>query len=224
MFADGRGDRRRFPGAERLKSWLGGRYRALISDPLLRDYEDTLRRLLKGSFRDLSAPQKQERVEQIIATAALASMAMASAPLPLLELPVQVAMVRAIAKVHGRERPGRKVLWQLGGALGGGLFFRQVMRMLPLVGPLPQLSRIYGATWALGRVAHVYFAEAPGTDPAGLRRLFEETAAARTAEQSARLRRGDLEAQLRYLDDLRAREIISVAEHRRKRDELLALI
>ena len=225
MFANGKREWARLAGLRRIKAWSDARLRALTQDPLLRDYEDTVRRLLKGSFQDLSPAVRREKVEQIIGLSAMAAMATASAPIPFLELPVQLAMVRAIAKVNGVEKPGKKVLWELAGALGGGLFFRQVMRMLPFIGPLPYLSRIYGATWALGRVAHIYFdQDGPPGEPERLRTLYERTAAERTREQSERLQRGDLEAQLRYLDDLLARTVISEAEYRKKRDELLALI
>ena len=226
MHTDGKDNRRGFPGLGRLRQfsgWSRSRIRALTRDPLMRDHEDTLRRLLRGNFKGLSSAERSDKVEQIIGASAMAAMAMASAPVPFLELPVQMAMVRAIAKVHGVERPGAKVLWELAGALGGGLFFRQVMRLVPIFGPLPHLSRIYGATFALGRVASVYFSREGEREPEKLRRLFSETAAESTRQQSRRLQDGELESQLRYLDDLRARSVISDEEYRRKRDQLLAL-
>lgn len=230
MFSDGGGNRRGFPGLGRLKQlgrlkdWAGKGLRKLGGEPVFRDYEDTLRRLLKGEFEDLSAEARREKVDQIVGLSAMAAMAMATAPIPFLELPVQMAMVRAIARVNGVKAPGRKVLWELVGALGGGIVMRQVMRMVPLVGPLPYLSRIYGSTWALGRVAHLFYSGEAPKDEEALRRMFEETASKVSAEQSERMRQGNLEAQLRYLDDLLERAVITPEEHRRKRDELLGKI
>jgi uncharacterized protein (DUF697 family) len=197
----------------------------LLREALWLDFEDTLRRLLRGDFADLSEAQRRERVEQIVGLSAMAAMAMAAAPVPFLELPVQAAMVRAVARVHGHHKTGRAILWELGAALGGGLVLRQAMRLLPIVGPLPHLSRIYGATWALGRVAQTYYAAAAetGLQPDGddLRRLYHDTAAARTREEAEALRRARLETALRHLDDLRARAVITETEYRRKRDEVL---
>lgn len=224
MFADGGGNRGGFSGLGRLKRWAGGRLRGLRSGPVFRDYEDTLRRLMKGEFEDLSPEERREKVEQVISLSAMAAMATAAAPVPFLELPVQLAMVRTIARINGVKAPGRKLLWELVGTLGGGIVMRQIMRMVPVVGSLPYLSRIYGATWALGRVAHVYYSGEVPRDREELRRMFEETAGRTSAEQSERMRRGDLEAQLRYLDDLLGRNVITHEEHRKKREELLGNI
>ena len=221
MFADGGGNRGGLSGLGRLRRWAGDRLRGLGREPVSRDYEDTLRRLLKGEFEDLSPEARREKVEQVISLSAMAAMATAAAPVPFLELPVQLAMVRTIARINGVKSPGRKLLWELVGTLGGGLVMRQIMRMVPLVGALPYLSRIYGATWALGRVAHVYFSGEAPESKEELRRMFEETAGKTSAEQSERMRRGDLEAQLRYMDDLLERNVITREEHRRKREELL---
>ena len=221
MFADGGGNRGGLSGLGRLRRWAGDRLRGLGREPVFRDYEDTLRRLLKGEFEDLSPEARREKVEQVISLSAMAAMATAAAPVPFLELPVQLAMVRTIARINGVKSPGRKLLWELVGTLGGGLVMRQIMRMVPVVGALPYLSRIHGATWALGRVAHVYYSGEVPKNKEELRRMFEEIVSKTSAEQSERMRRGDLEAQLRYMDDLLERNVITREEHRRKREELL---
>lgn len=225
-----------------LKDRAGERVRRFLDDPLLRDYEDTLRRLVRGDFADLTLQERREKVEQVLRASAGAAMATGSAPVPFLELPVQWAMVRAIARIHGVKRPGKALLWELVGALGGGLFLRQVMRLLPLGGALPHLSRIYGATWALGRVAEAYFergAIAAGRGShlaiddelhsddeavrnAALQNLFRNTAEDRTRDQSRRFNQGDLEARLHELDDLRNRSVLTHDEYRRKRAQLIA--
>jgi len=213
-----------------IKDWSGERLRRLLDDPLFGEYEDTLRRLLGGDFTDLGPEARREKVEQVVRASATAAMATASAPVPFLELPVQWAMVRAIAKIHGVERPGRALLWELAGSLGGGLFFRQVMRLIPLGGSLPHLSRIYGATWALGRVAEVYFERsAGGKAPRGrgderskMQHLFRQTAEDRAREQSMRFGKGNLPARLAELDDLRDRGVLTYEEHRRKRAQFIS--
>jgi len=224
MHTDGEGNRGGIPGLGRLKDWSRAHLQPLLREALWQDFEDTLRRLLRGSFADLSEGERRDRVEQIVGLSSMAAMAMAATPVPFLELPVQAAMVRAIARVHGYEKSGRQVLWELGAALGGGLVMRQVLRLLPVVGPLPYLSRIYGATYALGRVAHVYYAAGIEPQPEELRHLFHRTAEAQTREEAHQLRRDDVESTLRWLDELRARAVITEQEYRRKRDEVLAAI
>jgi uncharacterized protein (DUF697 family) len=220
----GPGDWRGVSRLGRLKTWGQAHLRPLLREALLQDFRDTLRRLLRGNFADLSESERRERVEQIIGLSAMAAMAVAATPVPFLELPVQAAMVRAIARVHGYDRSGRQVLFELGAALGGALVLRQVFRLLPLVGPLPFLSRIYGATYALGRVAHVYYAAGLEPRPEELRRLFETTAADQTRSEARALEREEVASTLRFLDELRARAVITEQEYRRKRDEVLAAV
>ena len=117
-----------------------------------------------------------------------------------------------------------KALWELGAALGGGVVLRQLFRLLPLVGPLPFLSRIYGATYALGRVAHAYYAAGAAPRPEALRRLYEATARAQTHAESEQLARSDVASTLRTLKELHAHALITESEYRRKRDEVLATL
>lgn len=187
----------------------------------LGDYDDTVRRLLRGGFGDLSPQQREERVEQIIQAAAVASMTMGSVPIPFLEIPVLAAMVRAIGTVYGAERPGKKALWELMAALGGGLVLRQVLRMLPF-GGLSQISRLYGATWALGRAAQVYFGGAPAAAEEDLREAFRETLESKTREQKSRLDAAGFAAKVKALQGLRAQGLITEQEFNQKRGELLA--
>jgi uncharacterized protein (DUF697 family) len=224
MHAHGQGNRGRLSRLGRLKGWSQSHLRPLLREALWQDFDDTLRRLLRGDFADLSDGERRDRVEQIVGLSSMAAMAMAATPVPFLELPVQAAMVRAIARVNGHDKSGREALWELCAALGGGLVLRQALRLLPLVGPLPFLSRIYGATYALGRAAHLFYASGRQAQPDELRRVFDDTARDRTREESGRLSGEQVASTLRTLDELRARAVITEAEYRRKRDEVLATI
>ena len=228
MHAHGPGNRSALSRLGRLKAWGRDHLPALVPafrEALWEDFSDTLRRLLRGDFRDLTEGERRARVEQIIGLSSSAAMAMAAAPIPLLELPVQAAMVSAVARVYGRPRSGRRALWEVGAALGGGVVVRQAMRLLPFVGPLPHLSRVYGATWALGRAAQLYYQPDAGASeastPADLRQVFTETARSQTEAQSRRLTRADVTRALRNLDDQRVRAAITEAEYRRRRDEIV---
>lgn len=220
MQATGGRRRERLRRLGRVGGHLAPHLNAMLREGLWRDYEDTLRRLLRGDFADLSEAQRRERAEQVIRLSAVAAMAMAAAPVPLLDLPVLLAMVSGIARIYGR-RSGRAVYFQLLAALGGGLFLRHVWRYLPTIGPLPHLSRVYGATWALGQAATVYFAAVPPPERETLRAEFERTLEARSAEEEAHLQAIALEKRLGELQNLRDRQLITEAEFQAKRAELL---
>ena len=91
----------------------------------LKAYEDTLKRLLKGDFAELPPGERKAKTEQIIKTSAMAAMALGATPVPLLEMPVMAAMVRAIGKVYGVNSIGKKAMLEIAAAMGGGLVMRQ---------------------------------------------------------------------------------------------------
>lgn len=185
----------------------------------LKSYEDTLRRLLKGDFADLPPGERKAKVEQIIKTSAVAAMAMGAVPVPLLEMPVMAAMVRAIGKVYGVNTIGKKAMLEIAAAMGGGLVLRQAMRLIPFVGAMAGASRVYGTTWAVGRVAEVYFSRAQSVSGEEMRRVFEETMEAKRHEQG---QGGEnLEERLRTLENLYIKQLISEQEYRRKKQDLL---
>jgi len=224
MQQDGRGSSKGFSGFKNLKGLeklrqLGAT--KLGMDPVYREYEDTIRRLLKGDFADLNRAQKEARVEQIISVSSMAAMATASAPLPFLEMPVQMAMVKAIAKVHGNRSPGKKALLQLAATAGAGLVLRQLLRLLPIAGNVSLLSRLYAATWALGRAANLYFS-ATNPSPEAVRQVFEETLNQKEAESTERMEKNHMEARFAELSALRDKGVISEEEYRRKRADLLS--
>ena len=152
MSADAGADRRGFLGFAELKAWAVPRLRALVDDSGLRAHQDTLDRLLSGNFQDLTVEQRQQRIEEIIQVSAGAAVGMAAVPIPFLDLPVLMAMVGAIGRVHGLRQQDNKLWYQVLGTLGGGLALRQVLRMVPFGSQL-YLSQIYGATYALGKAA-----------------------------------------------------------------------
>ena len=187
----------------------------------IRAYEDTLKRLLKGDFKDLSPEERQHRVEQIIQAGATTAMALGAAPIPFLETPVMAAMVRAIGKVHGTNQTGKRALLELAGAMGGGLALRQLSRLIPIGGSVVFASRIYGATWALGRAADLYFSSQVKPSSDDIRQVYEETMDRKMKEQEGKMNASDFETRLKELDDLLKRKVITPEEYRKKREQLL---
>ena len=186
-----------------------------------REYQDTLRRLLKGDFQDLEPDARREKVDQIVQISASAAMALAAAPIPFLDMPVQAAMVRAIAKVHGVRGNSAKVFLQIVAGVGGGMVVRQALRLVPF-GGIAHLSRVYGTTWALGRVSDLYFQHGTPVAEGELRALFLETLERKYEEKSQRLQSSDLAGRLRELDQLWSDGQLTEQEHRAKREQLIA--
>ena len=203
-----------------LKSHLKDRLKGRLG--VARSYEDTLKRLLRGNFADLAPAERAAKVDEIIQGAALAATALAAAPVPLLEMPVLAAMVRAIGKVYGVERTAKKALLELGAALGSALVLRQGLRLIPVVGGMAGASQTYGATWALGRAAQLYFSAAGKTPKAEMRRVFRETMENKSRDQAEHMEASGLEEKFRTLEKLRGERLITEAEYHRKRAELLA--
>ena len=214
------------------------RLRALVDESGIRAHQDTLDRLLKGNFADLSPEQKEQRVEEIIQVSAGTAVGMAAVPIPFLDLPVLIAMVGAIGRVYGLNQKDNKLWMQVLGALGGGAALRQVLRMVPFGNQL-YLSQIYGATWALGKTAAMFCQRNAAPTAGQLKRIFEETlrrkaqehqkrnggspaAAAPSVASSAAAARPSPEARLRQLAALWEKNLISQAEYDLKRAEILA--
>lgn len=204
------------PRPERLlaRAGLGG-------DPLYGAYEDTLRRLLGHGFADLDAAERQAAVEQVVSVSALTASALAAAPLPFLDLPVHLAMVRAIAKVHGQERPGRAVLLHIAATLGSGLALRQLLRVVPFAGSMSYASRAYAATWALGRAANLYFGRQPPPSSEQLQAEFRRTAAEKAGASPIPAEADALARRLSVLQHLHERGLITDDEYAARRRALL---
>jgi len=166
-------------------------------------YRDTLGRLVRGGFSDLTIEERRETVDRIVQIGATAAMVLAAMPVPFLDLPVHAAMVRAVAKVHGVTGSERQLLWRLAAALGLGFTIREALRFVPWAGGLTRLSRAYGAAWALGQAADIYFehvarANAP-PDAGQARRIFAETRLRKADEQAAHLQAHSVIERLRGL-------------------------
>lgn len=173
-----------FSAFKQLKAWAAPRLRTLVANPAIQAHRDTVERLLGGDVKRLPPEERARRVEEIIRVSASAAVGMASIPVPFLDLPILVGMVGAIGRVNGLAIADRQLYTQVLTTLGGGLILRQLLRAVPFGGTL-YAAQIYGATYALGRVAQAYCTE-KAPDASELRRVFEETLAKKAAEHQAR--------------------------------------
>jgi uncharacterized protein (DUF697 family) len=232
MSAD-EGERRGgLPGFGKLTAWVAPKLGRLLGGEGLKSYQDTLQRLLSGDFKSLEPAERERRANDIIQASANATVGMAALPVPFLDLPVLVTMVGAIGKVYGLDIKDRQLYAQVLATLGGGLMLRQLLRAIPFGGTL-YASQVYGATWALGRVAQRYSATRMVSAPDELHRLFDETLARKAAEhqaeqtsapgpQSRHSAPKDTERRLMELQGLRERGLITDEEFAVKRGQILA--
>ena len=195
--------------------------------PLLDDWraqigahEDTLRRLLRGSFDDLTPQQRRVRADAVVRLCTNTSTLLAAAPLPFLELPVHAAMVQALGKIYGVSGAGRTAFLRVAASLGGGLALRNLLRFVPAGGALSVVARVHAATWSLGRAAQFYFERQGDVARSDLRRTFDE--AQTQALTTAPMDELDLAGRLGRLDELRRRGLLNETEYRRRRSRLLS--
>jgi len=183
------------------------------------ELDNTLRRLIAGDFHDYTPEQKKALVERIISASALA--AAFSSPVPLLDLPIQAAMISAIAKVCGEQVGPKQALLRITGTLGLGMLLRQTGRVLPIGGNVTRLGRVYAATWALGQAAYLHYAGHGKVGRAQMRDLYHKTLMEKQMEQSARSHAQHIKEQLTELDHLVQDGVITLDEYRHKRKEIL---
>src|SRR5579872_2058141 len=126
---------------------------------------DTLEHFNTKDFSKASAEERDKAARDIINLASYACAVVAISPIPfsdaLLHIPLQTAMVAAIAHVYGREVSkvdAKRLLAEVGTTVGVSYLTRQgIKAFLPVYGALLTLPTAFAATWAMGRVAVEYF-------------------------------------------------------------------
>jgi uncharacterized protein (DUF697 family) len=184
-------------------------------------YEDTIQKLISGDFDDATPEEREKVIEQIIHASAVASSVLAMSPLPFVEMPIQVTMVRAIGKVYGYTID-KKVVFEILSSIGGSIVLRQLIRFIPGMGAIANISKIYGTTWAMGVAADYYFRQNREVVKEELMRMFKMTQKEKTAEKEKQIEAGHITERLQTLWDLFQKNLITQEEYRRKREEILS--
>jgi uncharacterized protein (DUF697 family) len=197
-------------------------------------YTETLNRILKGVLDDASVEEKDRAADEMIRLCSVAAAAAAAQPVPLLDLvlitPIHLALVQAMARIHGYSldaRAARELLGTLGASLVSQRLAVSALKLFPLMGLLAAASMAYALTQAIGEVSRHYFANGRKLDAKALRARFDRTYRARRAARAKR--RGDdaqaardLEAKLEDLRRRRDRGEIDEATFQREKEALLA--
>ncbi|HEX8110734.1 MAG TPA: DUF697 domain-containing protein [Kofleriaceae bacterium] len=176
--------------------------------------------------RDTRGPG--EAATHVIRTCSIASAIAAMRPFPAVDLarvtPIQVGMVRSIARIYGYPlvlRDARKLI----GAIGMSVVVQDMViaavKLVPVAGVPVAISGAYALTYAIGEAAKAYFEHGRTLSIRRLRAVFRRAyhrqrgAIGRAAAQNERLI-----TELRRLAKLYSAGQIGEAEYVRRKQEL----
>jgi uncharacterized protein (DUF697 family) len=191
-------------------------------------YAETIQRVLQGNYDGASPAEKAAAAREIVQVCSVAAAAATIQPFPFLDFalitPIQVGLVRAVGKIHGRKLDQQAVL-ELLASLGASIVVQNAViaasKFVPVLGWLVAPSMAYAMTWAIGEVSGRYFA---GAVPEGeLRAEYERVYRQKKSEKESEHRANDtLKRRLEQLTEARAAGLISEEEYERKKQEILA--
>lgn len=184
------------------------------------EYTSLIQRLVSGNFAQVTQAERDKTVMAIIHASAVTSTALSMIPLPMVETPVQIVMVRAIGKVYEQELD-EKIVVEILSILGGNFALRQLMRFIPYVGFLVNISRVYGTTWAMGAAAEYYFKHDREVEKEELMKVFKTVLKQKTQEKEKDMKDRHTPERLQELKNLLDRKLISQEEYDRKREAIL---
>ena len=184
------------------------------------EYTSLIQRLVSGNFAQVTQAERDKTVMAVIHASAVASTALSMIPLPMVETPVQIVMVRAIGKVYEQELD-EKIVVEILSILGGNFALRQLMRFIPYVGFLVNISRVYGTTWAMGAAAEYYFKHDREVEKEELMRVFKTVLKQKTQEKEKDMKDRHTPERLQELKSLLDKKFISQEEYDRKREAIL---
>lgn len=184
------------------------------------EYTSLIQRLVSGNFAQVTQAERDKTVMAIIHASAVTSTAISMIPLPMVETPVQIVMVRAIGKVYEQELD-EKIVVEILSILGGNFALRQLMRFIPYVGFLVNISRVYGTTWAMGAAAEYYFKHDREVEKEELMKVFKTVLKQKTQEKEKDMKDRHTPERLQELKSLLDKKFISQEEYDRKREAIL---
>jgi len=185
------------------------------------EYKQLIQRLLSGNFEQATQKERDATVATLIHASAVTSVAVSIIPVPFIETPIQITMVRAIGQVYSQELD-EKVVLEILSVVGGNFLLRQLMRLIPYVGFLVNISRVYATTWAMGATAEYYFKHNREVEKEELMRVFKSVLKQKTYEKATEIKEKHIEERLTELKTLRDKQMISQAEYDRKREAIIS--
>ncbi len=180
------------------------------------EYKTLIQRMISGNFSQVTQQERDKTVMAIIHASAVTSTALSIIPLPMVETPVQITMVRAIGKVYEQDLD-EKVVLEILSVLGGNFLLRQLLRLIPYVGWVVNISRVYGTTWAMGAAAEYYFKHDREVEKEELMKVFKTVLKQKTQEKEKDMTDRRTFERLEELKGLLDKKLISQEEYDQKR-------
>ena len=184
------------------------------------EYKSLIQRLISGNFAQATQQERDKTVMAIIHASAVTSTALSIIPVPMVETPVQITMVRAIGKVYEQDLD-EKVVLEILSVVGGNYLLRQLLRLIPYVGWAVNLSRVYGATWAMGASAEYYFKHDREVEKEELMKVFKTVLKQKTQEKEKDMTDRRVVERLEELKGLLDKKLITQEEYDRKREAII---
>lgn len=185
------------------------------------EYKKLLQRILAGDFEQATQKERDEIVFTITHASAVTSAVISIIPVPLIESPIQITMVRAIGQVYNQELD-EKVVLEILSVIGGNVLLRQLMKLIPYVGVIVNISRVYGTTWAIGAAAEYYFKHNREVEKEELLKVFKTVLKQKTREKETEMKERRTEERLEELKKLLDKDLISQEEYDKKREAIIS--
>jgi uncharacterized protein (DUF697 family) len=185
------------------------------------EYKTLLQRILAGDFEQATQKERDEAVLTITHASAVTSSVISIIPVPLIESPIQITMVRAIGQVYNQELD-EKVVLEILSVIGGNVLLRQLIKLIPYVGVIVNISRVYGTTWAIGAAAEYYFKHNREVEKEEFLKVFKTVLKQKTREKETEMKERKTEERLEELKKLLGKELITQEEYDKKREEIIS--
>lgn len=146
---------------------------------------DRLAEIRKTDWTQIPDAEREAMALEVVTIASYAAAAASLVPVPLVDvallLPVHTAMVMTIGHVHGRnlsDAEAKRVALELGAVAGVTLAGRAALSalkkvLLPGLGGVLAAPASFAVTYALGRVANIYFKD-PSVSREDLKQAFSD--------------------------------------------------
>jgi len=185
------------------------------------EYKGLLQRLLAGDFEQATQKERDEIVFTITQASAVTAAVISIIPVPLIESPIQITLVRAIGQVYNQELD-EKVVLEILSVIGGNVLLRQLIKLIPYVGVIVNISRVYGTTWAIGAAAEYYFKHNREVEKEELLRVFNTVLKQKTREKETEMKERHTEERLEELRKLLHKDLITQNEYDKKREAIIS--
>jgi uncharacterized protein (DUF697 family) len=193
-------------------------------------YLDTINRIMEADYDASTPEEKQASVKEVIGACAIAAGVVTVQPLPLLDIalltPIQIAMVRAINRIHGYSLDKKAVL-EILSAFGASLVAQGAIlagaKFVPIFGWAVAIAMAYALTYAIGEVSDYYFANGRGVSGDELQDRFKQVYKEKKAEKEGEIRGNkSLKKKLEALKKAKEDGILSEEEFEKKKAEVMA--